>query len=270
MELHELMQLMKNIIAEYPQICDLLICSEQSTSSRDLQDKVLDIDALFDSGYILFEINEESLANKENVKCRLFVTGDDETLHIDILCAHEEWRLSGIKQRPIELGTLLFEAINEKICIDSKPLRFWSSEQIAVDDVIGGLTILFGTHDFLSGERSNPFHAYDVIAEEVFKRFSDSDVLELFPIDCGKRALNVSTLLEQGIISLSPLIEPEKKFSLLFSINYSTDYTISMDITGSSEESIWVIHDKIEEIMLGIPGVKVRTRGEINLSLIHI
>ena len=55
---------------------------------------------------------------------------------------------------------------------------------------------------FLSGERSNPFHAYDVIAEEVFKRFSDSDVLELFPIDCGKRALNVSTLLEQGIISL--------------------------------------------------------------------
>lgn len=256
MEANRIKTIIDNVIDSCPNIMELI----RNTSADGGR---ASCDDLYSGGYILFDVNDEALALSDPIPCRMIVSSEDDFLRFDIICSHSCWIMEDAKQRPVEIGSLLFDAIHGKQFLNDSALLFWSAEQMAISDELGGFTVLFGTQDFLTAEQKNPFPAFDVIIREILSRMAMSDEVRTLLGLKQERDKTANMLLTEGAVKLTQTIETKDNPYLILSVSFSTGYSISIDIVGMSEEDIWQLNELLEDIVLSVPGTKTQNRGEI-------
>lgn len=161
--------------------------SIDSASEEDLQyADSLSYDELVDAGYIVYEIESDTLdKNKEKVHCRLSVGASDDSIDFTVFCDYDFWLLDGYRSRPMEIQKIIYDHFNGMEGILSKKLNYMSCSNQAMRDDVGAVMAIYNEPHSLFGleddddeaDKEFPLKHYSEITGVVADRLlNDTDI----------------------------------------------------------------------------------------------
>ena len=270
----------KSFIDSRPDVRRLLAVNADlaaaSESELNYADK-LSYEEMLDAGYIVFDINANTLdKNKEIVRCILSVGVSEDSIDFTVFCYYDNWQLDNYKFRPVELQSIIYDYFMGKEGILPTKLHYSSCSNQAIRDDVGAVmsiynerNSLFSTADEDEAEKAFPLEHYsDIVRTVVDRLVNNTDIKQYLPLDKTENTTD-ETLISEGYIRLTQKITVDDNTPdqyLIITLEDSIGLRLSFDIISKKATAIMkdgrdrvkLLLKCIKDAMSMIPGVETK------------